>query len=114
MDLNILHVDQKIWILLQNVTLLDSDFLKETDEYDTFKTASEQDTTYIISQKDILDDDKSELKYHFKSFTEMIISIKQILEIFEKTSSKKYKILVKSMPIMERISMENALENMRI
>lgn len=114
MDLNILHVDQKLWILLQNVTLLDSDFLKETDEYDTFKTASEQDTTYIISQKDILDDDKSELKYYFKSFTEMIITIKQILEIYEKTNSKKYKILVKSIPIMERISMENALENMHL
>lgn len=114
MDLNILHVDQKIWILLQNVTLLDSDFLKETDEYDTFKTASEYNTTYIISQKDILDDDSSDLKYYFKSFTEMIISIKQILEIFEKTNSKKYKILVKSMPIMERISMENALENMHL
>lgn len=113
MDLNILHVDQKIWILLQNVTLLDSDFLKETDEYDTFKTASEYNTTYIISQKDILDD-KSELKYYFKSFTEMIISIKQILEIYEKTNCKKYQILIKSIPIMERISMENALENMHI
>lgn len=113
MDVNILNVDYKIWIFLQNITLLDSDFFKETDEYDIFKTAAEQNTTYVISQKDIFDD-KSTGYYDFKSFTEMIITLKKIFEIYENTNTKKYKILIKSIPIMERISMENALEDMHL
>lgn len=111
--MNYLNIDVKIWIFLQNITLLNSDSLKETEEYDIFKTACELNTIYYMSERDILDNESKNI-YYFKSFTEVIISLKNILEIFDREKSMKYKIVTAAIPIMERISVENALEKLNI
>ena len=114
----VLNVDIKLWIFLQNVINLPSDFLKETDEYDLFKTASVYGATFSISENDIIDDysfyTKSNEYYKFATFGQLIITVKEILELYELQESKKYKLLIEAIPKLEVIALENTLENLTI
>jgi len=115
---NIFRVDIKIWILLQNIASLPSDFVRDSDEYQLFKDATESGAEFAISEKDILDDNIEILygyqDFTFDTFSKMIYAIKEILEVYELTECKKYKLLIKAMPRMELIALENKLDSMTV
>jgi len=118
MGQGILNVDVKFWIFLQNVINLPSDFLKQSEEYDLFKTANEYGATFSISEYDILDDYSFYFKtneyYKFATFGQLIVTVKEILELYELQESKKYKLLIEAIPKLEVIALENTLENLTI
>lgn len=124
-----LNVDVKLWVFLQNVIHLNRDYLKETEEYDAFKVASQQETGYVISKADLYSGCGTAAgpagsaastsaiytEYiHFDTFSEMISNIKAIYEESGYTNTLKYKLLARAIPIMEMIAVENSLDNMNL
>ena len=98
-----------LWVFLQNVININYEYLSETPEFDMFKNNS----CFSISVSDIIDKSSDDIIY-VNSFTELIFTIKNFMESQYYTDSIKYKILTKSIPILERISLEIQLENMSI
>jgi len=112
---NIVSVDVRLWVLLQNTITLPSDYLKETEEYELFKDAHRTQKTFSISQNDIFDDDDETFEfYHFDTFSEMMFSIKELYEMRNMTECKKYKLLVESYAAIERIALEDTFEKMSL
>lgn len=109
-----LNCDINLWIFLQNIKTLDYEYLCETQEYDLFKSAQYYNTGYTISLADIIDDKEACIKYQAATFTDLLYKVKFILESFAKINTLKYRLLMDTIPIIERIAVENTLRSLSL
>jgi len=115
--MNYTQVDIILWIFLQNIALVPYEYVLETEEYDIFKYADKNNHIFILSCNDIkfdisyinLKKYKNSLLY-FTSFENMLYNL---LSILDKESYKR-NLIVKSLDIMKKQSIEIKLENLHI
>jgi len=113
-----LQIDNILWIYLQNIILLPVDYLIETEEYDIFKNAQENNTIYILSLKDIYNDlsyDNLKLykSYKFIYFKNFESILNMLLSLLDDTCYKK-QLITKSISIIKLQKVEKMLYNCSI
>jgi hypothetical protein len=111
-----IRVDVILWVFLQNVILLPSEYLMETEEYEIFQNAEQCDYIYILSCKDI----RYEMLYTkrncypndivFDTFQNMLYILQTLLE----DNTLKKNLIINAIPILKRMNIENLLNNLRI
>jgi len=110
-----IRVDIKLWIFLQNIILLPSEYLIETDEYEFFSESEKTHGKYVLSSNDIYYEAKHRTclrnqDIFFESFAHMIDILKQLLD----NDSMKQKLITTAIPIIERIIIEDRLQSFTI